>query len=123
MKATFSKKEKLKSTKEIELLFQEGQSLKKFPVLLVYRESSDGKEIGIKAAVSVSKKKFKRAVDRNRIKRLLREAYRLQKAEVLNECTRSYSLMLIYIGKEMPDYHFLSKKINFLLNAFAEKVK
>ena len=78
----FPKTERLKSRKGIDDLFATGKSVSVFPVRAVYKFSV-AEEAGIKAGVSVSKRHFKKAVDRNRIKRLLREAYRLQKEEVV----------------------------------------
>src|SRR5438309_2863389 len=74
----FGKTDRLKSRKQIDELFARGKSIVVFPVRVSYRFFSS-EAIILQAAVSVSKKHFKKAVDRNRIKRLLREAYRLQK--------------------------------------------
>lgn len=74
----FGKREKLKSRKLIEELFLTGQSFPLFPLRVTYRFFSSG-ESGIQVGVTVSKRYFKKAVDRNRIKRLMREAYRLEK--------------------------------------------
>jgi len=70
--------------------------------------------------VSVPKRNFKRAVDRNRIKRLLREAYRNHKPSVADG-QQSYALMLIYIGKQKMDFSELSAKVEEVLNAFVKK--
>ncbi len=68
---------------------------------------------------SVSKKRFKRAVDRNRIKRISRELYRLNKQECLynhlDTANKKIVLSLAYIGKELPEYHFAEKKMLKLL--------
>ena len=87
MKYSYSKKEKLKSKKTIELLFKEGDSVSDFPLRLVWLETSFDDGSQIKTAVSVSKKHFKTAVDRNRVKRLMREAYRLNKHIYFNNFT------------------------------------
>lgn len=69
-----------------------------------------------KAGVSVSKRSFKRAVDRNRIKRLIREAYRLHKPEYLSNILTPHAFMILYIGKEMPTLQELEKKMLVLFN-------
>ena len=81
---TLSKPERLSSLKAIEKLFKEGKSLAKFPVRLVWVEQSEPEkqEFPIQVMFSASKKKFSRAVDRNRIKSLMREGYRLAKPEL-----------------------------------------
>ena len=73
MDFTFSKKEKLKSSKVIDLLFSEGKSVSKYPLRLVYVECDNDDDVTLKMGVSVSKKHFKHAVDRNYYKRVLRE--------------------------------------------------
>src|SRR5689334_5548279 len=78
----FPKAERLKSRKQIEALFAGGKSVSVFPVRAVY-ELLPAEEPGLKVGVSASKRYFKKAVDRNRIKRLLRETYRLQKEELV----------------------------------------
>ena len=79
MKATFSKIERLKSKKEIDILFSDGKSISKYPIRLVYKKTDFNEKIKIRAGVSVSKRNFKKAVDRNFIKRLMRESYRKNK--------------------------------------------
>ena len=109
MKATLNKNERLKSKKEIELLFSEGKSISKYPIRLVYKKT-EGEKKGVKAAVSVSKRNFKTAVDRNHIKRLLRESYRKNKYIVTNS-TFQFSFMFLYAGKEIPDYKTVESKM------------
>ncbi len=117
MKAGSNKIEKLKSKKEIELLFSEGKSISKYPIRLVYRKTTFEEKSAIKAGVSVSKRNFKNAVDRNRIKRLLRESYRKNKYIVPNT-THQFSFMFLYSGKEMPDYFLVESKIKGILQKF-----
>ena len=99
---TYSKKEKLKSKKLIDRLFAEGQSVSAFPLRLVYLSATFEDIIIAKTGISVSKRNFKNAVDRNRIKRLLREAYRLNKSTYFNNITTQYAFMILYIGKDKP---------------------
>ncbi|WP_298546934.1 ribonuclease P protein component [uncultured Aquimarina sp.] len=121
MKATFGTNEKLKSKKEIELLFSEGKSIAKYPVRLIYRKTTLEKEAKIQAGVSVSKRNFKKAVDRNRIKRLLRESYRKNKYLVSNNTTHQFAFMFLYTGKEMPDYILIESKIKEIIQKFIAK--
>jgi ribonuclease P protein component len=121
MNYTFNKKEKLKSQKLIEQLFAQGQSVVAHPLRMVYIKTEFDEAIKIKAGVSVSKRHFKKAVDRNRIKRLMREAYRLQKAAYFDNISGQYALMILYIGKEETDYKTIYSKMDGLLKKFQEK--
>ncbi|RKE98780.1 ribonuclease P protein component [Ichthyenterobacterium magnum] len=122
MKATYSKKEKLKSQKLIEQLFSEGKSVSAYPLRMVYLKTTFNDNTKLKTGVSVSKRNFKKAVDRNRIKRLLREAYRLNKASYFNNITTSYALMILYIGKDGTDFETVDKKTKQLFKSFLEKI-
>jgi ribonuclease P protein component len=75
--------------------------------------------------VGVSSKNFKKAVDRNRIKRLMRESYRVQKIflhDVLKEKNKQLALFLIYTGKELPEYKMASDKIELILHRIAKGI-
>ncbi|MCX2679040.1 ribonuclease P protein component [Galbibacter sp. EGI 63066] len=123
MDQSFPKKEKLKSVKRIEQLFTEGSVVSKYPLRLVYLKTED-EEVKIKAGVSVSKRNFKKAVDRNRIKRLMREAYRLNKHLFFTAAgSSSYAMMFLYTGKEMPAFEKLMRQIQKLHQKFEEAVK
>ncbi|WP_317129285.1 ribonuclease P protein component [Cognatitamlana onchidii] len=119
---TYSKKEKLKSKKLIDQMFSEGQSISVFPLRLVYLPASFEESIFAKTGVSVSKRNFKTAVDRNRIKRLLRESYRLNKSRYFNNISTQYALMILYIGKDQPSYQEVEKKMNLLFDKFSKKI-
>ncbi|WP_452221641.1 ribonuclease P protein component [Lacinutrix salivirga] len=114
MNYTFGKQEKLKHKKEIDRLFAAGKSLSAYPLKLIYTET----DTNLKVGVSVSKRHFKSAVHRNRIKRLLREGYRLNKNELLNNKPLSFSLMILYISKEMPDFETIDLKMKQLITKF-----
>jgi ribonuclease P protein component len=122
LKFTFNNKEKLKSQKLIESLFAEGQSVMAYPLRLVYKTTTVNGDVLIKTGVSVSKRQFKKAVDRNRIKRLLREAYRLNKHQYFNNITTPYAFMILYIGKEKPTFLEVETKMNQLFEKFRSKV-
>lgn len=119
---SYSNKEKLKSEKLITKLFSEGQSVVAYPLRLVYLQTTHTDDVKLKTGVSVSKRNFKKAVDRNRIKRLLREAYRLNNSEYFNNITSSYALMILYISKDGTDFDSVNTKMNTLLKKFVEKI-
>lgn len=122
MSYKFSKKEKLKSQKVIESLFTKGESVTVYPLRLVYMKTSFLEDIKVKTGVSVSKKMFKKAVDRNRIKRLLREGYRLNKAIYFNNITTQYALMILYIGNTKPDFETVNTKMKLALERFSKVI-
>jgi len=105
MDLTYNKHEKLKSKKAIEQLFSEGKSISAYPLRLVYLKNSDTLKVG----VSTSKRNFKKAVHRIRIKRLLREAYRLNKQQLIDKNITDYSIMILYMNKEMPTFDTVDK--------------
>lgn len=117
MDASFGKKEKLKSKKLITQLFDEGIGISSFPLKLIYL-SSKNKQNPIRAGVTVSKRNFKSAVDRNRIKRLLREAYRLNKTLVFNNTDANFAFLFLYLGKDMPTFELVNQKMKLILNKF-----
>ncbi len=123
MEYTYPKNEKLKSKKSIELLFSEGQSVSKYPLRLVYVENSFENEELIKFGVSVSKKYFKNAVDRNRLKRILRECYRLNKNIIQESVDKPMAMMFFYQSKEVLSYQEINEKTISLFEKFSKKIK
>ncbi|MCP4052584.1 ribonuclease P protein component [Mesoflavibacter sp. CH_XMU1422-2] len=118
MRYTYNKDEKLKSQKAIEQLFAEGKSVSAYPLRMVYLDNQSQLKVG----VSVSKRNFKLAVHRNRVKRLLREGYRLNKNLLIDNKLDHYTLMILYISKEMPDFKIIDKKMKALLTKFNDQV-
>ncbi len=115
----YGKEEKLKSRKQINQLFVEGKAINAFPLRLVYYKPSNAMDVPVKAGVSVSSRNFKRAVDRNRVKRLLREAYRLNKSSLLQHVEQSQqhlTLFIIYTDKILPAFEFINQKMQVALN-------
>ena len=97
MHYTFKKHEHLKSKKIFASLFANGKKIKRFPVLMVYMQTELTEDVPVQAGFSVSKRRFKHAVDRNRIKRQMREAYRLLKPENDTDNSAQIALVFIYI--------------------------
>ncbi len=122
LKFTYSKKEKLKSKALIDQLFAEGQSVSAFPLRLVYLGTTFDEAIMAKTGVSVSKRHFKSAVDRNKIKRLMREAYRLNKGMFFNNLTTPHAFMILYIGKDKPSFVVVEKKMKQLFEKFSKQI-
>jgi ribonuclease P protein component len=114
-KLTLGKDERLKNRKIIEQLFKEGQRFVVNPFRVFYLPSPVSLQLG----VAVSSKNFKKAVDRNKIKRLVREAYRLQKKplqEKLKEKNKGLYVFLVFTGRELPEYPVVYDKVNVILN-------
>ena len=123
MAFTYPKNEKLKSKRTIDLLFSEGKSVSKYPLRLVFVENpSEEKEL-IKMGVSVSKKYFKHAVDRNYFKRVLRECYRLNKHVLTENIEKPYAFMFFYQSKDRLTYHEINEKTIQLFKKFLENFK
>lgn len=122
MKSTYSKIEKLKSKILIEKLFVEGKSISSFPLRIVFLEAEFNESVVSKCGVSVGKRNFKNAVDRNKVKRIMREAYRLNKNIYFNNITTQYALMILYIGNEKPTFEQVDKAMKKLLERFVEKI-
>ena len=124
--AGFGKTEKLKSRKLVEELFARGKSLHLFPIRISYKflPLLDNEKTILQVGVSVSKRNFKKAVDRNRIKRLLREAYRLQKQElikVLKEQEKKGYVFFIYTDKQIPPYPIVFNTMTKCLEVLKRK--
>jgi ribonuclease P protein component len=122
MQFTYPKKEKLKSKTTINLLFSEGNSVSKFPLRLVYVENKEPNAELIKMGVSVSKKYFKKAVDRNYFKRVLRETYRLNKHLLIDNLEKPYAFMFFYQTKERLSFQEIEEKTVQLFQKF-NKIK
>ena len=123
MNFTYPNPEKLKSKTTIDALFSEGKSVSKYPLRLVYVENTEPNAEVIKMGVSVSKKYFKKAVDRNYFKRILRETYRLNKAILLENNDKNYAFMFFYQTKDRLSYAEIELKTKQLFQKFNEITK
>ncbi len=122
MRFTLGKEERLKSRKLIGKLYEEGKSIKVFPLRMVYIQSEHTSNYPAQVGVSVPKRNFKKAVDRNRIKRLLREAYRKEKLTVYNNIDEPYVFMISYLAKEEWEYANIEHKMTKLLTLFVQDI-
>ena len=121
MQFTYPKSERLKSKTTIDLLFSTGKSVSKYPLRLVYVPVELPDEEPIKLGVSVSKKYFKKAVDRNYFKRVLRETYRLNKQLLLPTGQQRYAFMFFYQTSDRLPYAEIEEKTKLLFQKFAEQ--
>ena len=122
MRFTLGAKEKLKSRKQITQLFEEGLSLKEYPIRLRFLKVEDA-DSQFRVGFSVPKRNFKLAVHRNRIKRLLREVYRLNKQIIFEGVEGNHILMFLYTDRIEWEYQDLEKKMVLLLHKFVESQK
>ncbi len=120
-KNTLGKKERLKSKKLIGKLFEEGKSIKKYPFRLIYLiQDKNSFKIKTQVSFSVPKRNFKKAVDRNRIKRLIKEAFRLEQRKILQDYNLPLVIMITYLGKKEPIFSDVKENIKELLTLFKE---
>lgn len=121
-KHTFRKKERIFRQKEMDVLFEKGISFIAYPLRVVYVEQQPVSGVEAAILISVSKKKFKRAVHRNRVKRLIREAYRLNKQlllESLREKGKSLLIGFLFTGNGLPDWKTVEAAMMKTLTALA----
>lgn len=119
----FPKSQRLHLKKDIELLFTSGKQIRSYPLNAIYGFYGANR-VSMQMAVSVPKKIIRLAVDRNRIKRQIREAYRLNKhaaAAYFEGKKISLRLMFIYTGKVSPDYAVLESKIILILQRLVKE--
>lgn len=120
----FGKEEHLYLRKEIEGLFSSDKKMLSYPYRALYRLIPE-EEIAAKLLINAPKRRLKRAVDRNRVKRLIREAYRLHKGiltDKARETNTTVLLGIVYIGEELPTYERTEKAVKYFLHRITEEL-
>ena len=123
-KYSFSKNERIKSNKEISRIFNCGIFLFSKNISLVYIHSEDTDLKFNQTAVSVPKKKFKSAVQRNKIKRLIKEAYRLNKSVIYDYSDKNnifFKMIFVYRSKSIPTYKTIESEVIELLKKLRDR--
>ena len=118
MRFTLGQQERLKSKKLIGKLYEEGKSIKVFPFRMVYIQTEHTSKFPVQVGVSVPKRNFKSAVDRNRIKRLMRETYRKEKHTIYDAVKSPHVFMISYFARDEWEYADLARKMKQLLTLF-----
>lgn len=115
----FPKIEKLKSTKDLDGLFGGGKSIHESPIRAIYKKKAEKSTVTLSVGVSAPKKLIKLAVNRNLIKRRIREAYRLnnhQLKQTLIDSETQLNIMFVYTSKQLFSYSEIEDKIKVILN-------
>ena len=126
---SLSRNERLKSRKQIEQLFKEGKKISLFPLNIYYQFTqltTQDSRLRTRLGVGVSAKNFKKAVDRNRIKRLIRESYRLQKpifSNTIKANNQQLNVFIVYAGNELPDYKLIYDKVAIALRKISVAIE
>ncbi len=122
---SFGKEYKLCSQKLIDSIFEKNQKVKQFPFILSYLEVAIPSVKTFQIVISAPKRIFRKAHERNRIKRLMREAIRKKKVSLENELEKhqkQVALFLIYTSKEELKYELIEQKIEQLFNKLIKEI-
>lgn len=125
MDQTFGKKYKLCRQKLIDLVFKEGASIKQFPFVLHFLEVDEKLEAPFQITIAAPKKLFRKAHDRNRIKRLMRESVRKNKMILetfITDKNKNLALFMVYTNREEMPYQILLKKTEQLFTQLIKKI-
>ncbi len=123
--ATFHKLEKLSNQKTIDAIFlKKGESIFSNSLLFIYMKADLETPFPCQAMFSASKRKFKKAPDRNRVKRLLRESYRLNKHRIYDaiDTKQKYALCVMYLNQEIHSFEKINKDLNLAIDEFIKRL-
>jgi ribonuclease P protein component len=126
MSQTLPKAERLRSRKTIAQLFSKGNAISAAPIRMVWIQAGNADNSVFQFGVSVPKKNFKRAVDRNRLKRQMREVVRKNKLlvkNILTEKNKPCAMMFVFTGKEKAEFKEIESQIVLILQRFISKIE
>lgn len=121
MNYSFKKEERISSNEKIKSLYKNGESFLAYPFLIFWKILEEESPISTQIAISVPKRKIKRAVDRNFIKRRIRESYRLRKSELnqfLSEHNKKIEILLVYTNTEKLGFKQIDEKMKSMFMKF-----
>lgn len=122
---SYGKEEKLKSRKLTDQLFRQGKSFTLFPLKVFYMPVAEQMDFPVKAGVGTSSRNFKKATDRNRVKRLLREAYRTEKMGLIDYAKtnrKQVAIFFLYIDRVLPDYALIKSKMPIVIGKLIKQL-
>lgn len=125
VKFHFGKEERLCRKKIIDSVFENGESIRVVSFILLYKFQELPAPVPAQVLFAANRKNHKAAHNRNRAKRLMREAYRLQKEKHYNklrEHNKQAALLFIFTGRRLPDFNYVSGKVSELIQRFIEKI-
>ena len=122
-KYTYGKEEKLKRRKLIDEIFTTGDTFSSYPFRVFYKKMEFDADVKAQVGVSVSKRNFKHAVDRNRIKRLMRESYRLNKYTLTDNIDNQVVVMIIYTQRKELPFDLIKTKMDLTLKKLCAEIE
>jgi len=125
-RCTFDKTERIFLKKEIDGLFKQGDSFISYPLRIIYLNQKPLSGATVSVLISVPKKNIKRAVNRNRIKRLIREAYRLNKSNIIQFCQEKgngFLIAFLFIGNELCKWKDIENAMLKTFGILKDKMK
>lgn len=116
IKLSLSKSERLRNVKQIDSLFKNSSSIKAYPLIFSYILFEKPQQSQIQALFAAPKRTFKKAVDRNRVKRVLRDRFRLLKPDFISVLHEKHiQFAIIYTAKDLPDYTIVDKSLRKII--------